>query len=247
MPAGPSLSWELPVAAFGHAVLFAILTIARCESGQEPLFKPQETIQVALAGPPKNVTRMPQKAERAPDAPRASTPDVKVPPPVPTNTDMAFKTPEAPKTQGDPSSDAKRRAMDELRRRQALQDLTAPIGKEDRLASNPEGVEGGTGSQASAGLTDPALARWAERAKRAIAGNWHPLQRDPNLVVVLLIEVEPSGRQSATPKVRTSSGVVSFDESARRAAESTPQLDRLPDKFPDGLAVELTFTLRDVQ
>jgi hypothetical protein len=246
MPAGPSLTWELPAAAFGHALLFAIVTIARCGSGgEEPLFKPQETIQVALSGAPKNVTRMPQKAERAPDAFRAPSTDVKAPPPTPTNSDMAFQTPDAPKTKGDPNAEARQKAMDELRRRQALRDLTAPLGDEDRLASNPEGVEGGSGANASAGVNDPALARWAERAKQQISANWHPLQRDPNLVVVLLIEVEASGRQSAAPKVRKSSGSVSFDETARRAAETTPNLGRLPEKFPDGLAVELTFTLRD--
>ena len=245
MPASPSLSWEILVAAFGHAVLAALVVLARCSSdGDEPLFKPQDTIQVALAGPPKNVTRMPQKAERAPDAPRAAAPDVTAPPPTPTTSDMAFQTPDAPKTKGDPNADARQKAMDELRRRAALQDLTAPVGREDRLASSPDGGEVG-GSSSQAGLNDPALARWAENAKRQIAANWSPIRADPNLVVILLIEVDASGRQTAAAKVRKSSGSVSFDESARRAAELTPQLGRVPEKFPDGLSVAITFTLGD--
>ncbi len=248
MPAGPALSWEIPVAAFGHAVLFAIVMVARCSSGEsEPLFKPQDTIQVALSGPPKNVTRMPQKAERAPDAPKASAPDAKAEPPPPNASDMAFKTPDAPKTKGDPNADARQKAIDELRRRQALQDLTAPVGKEDRLASNPDGAADSTGSTATSGLNDPALARWAENAKRQIAANWHPLQRDANLSVDVLIEVDAAGNVTGTPKIKKPSGSVSFDESARRAAELTPKLGRLPEKYADGIAVTLTFEPKDAK
>lgn len=232
MPQGASLSWEIPLAAFGHAVIFAVVTLARCSGGEEPLFKPQETIQVALAGPPKNVTRMPQKAERAPDAPRA--PDVpKAPdtPPPPNTSDMAFKTPDAPPTKGNPKADLMQKKLDELQRQRALQDLNAPVGTEDRAASNPDGSEEG-GPEATAGINDPALAKWQAEVKRRVEANWHPLlatcQANPSLAVQVAVKIDATGAPTETPRVVKSSGNVSIDESARRAVEATGRLPAPP-------------------
>lgn len=252
MAAGPALTWELPLAALGHAVLFAIVMVAKCSGGaSEPLFKPQDTIQVALSGPPKNVTRMPQKAERAPDAARAAAPDAKVEPPPPTASDMAFKTPEAPKTKGDPKADpdAMKKALDDLKRQQALADLSAPIGKENRAASSPDGGEGGDTS--SSGINDPELARWQLKARDAVGRNWHPLPQicaaNPGLEVQVRVDIDPSGKQTAAPEVVKKSGNHSFDEAARRAAELTPQLPPPPAKFSEGIGATLRFTGKECQ
>jgi TonB family protein len=252
MPAGPSLTWELPLAAFAHAVMFAIVAVARCSSGEsEPLFKPQDTIQVALAGPPKNVTRMPQKAERAPDAPKASAPDVKAPPPPPNASDMAFKTPDAPKTNGNPDAAAEmQKKLDELRRKQALQDLSAPLGKEDRAASSPDGSAEG-GDQSSLGVNDPELARWQRKARDLVGKNWHPLPQicaaNPGLATLVRVSIDAGGQQVEAAEVVQKSGNFSFDEAAKRAVEATPSLPALPEKYKDGLYATLRFTGKECQ
>ena len=243
MPAGPAVTWEILVAVFGHAVLFAAVTLARCNLGSdEPLFKPENTIEVALSGPPKNVTRMPQKAERAPDAPKAPAADPTAPPPNPN--DMAFKTPDAPKSKGDPNAaDAMQKALADLKRRQALQDLSAPIGKEDRLASSPDG--GDAGDEASSGINDPELARWKAKAKAAVEPNWHPLRSicaaNPNIKVSVTLDIDASGKLTDVPEVKAQSGNVSFDEAARRAVEKTGTLPAPPARFPDGIRATLNF------
>lgn len=251
MPVGPTISWEIPVALFAHVALAAVVTLARCSSSEEPLFKPQDTIQVALSGPPKNVTRMPQKAERAPEAPKAAMADPTVPPPPPTASDMAFKTPDAPKTKGDPNADAKRQqAIDDLRRRAALDNLSAPIGKEDRLASNPDGSED-AGDEATSGISDPELARWQLKARDKVGENWHPLPSlcaaNPGLEVIVAVDIDAAGNVEGAPAVKKKSGNGSFDEAGRRAVEATGALPKPPARFTNGLTATLRFTGKECQ
>lgn len=251
MAGGPSITWEVPAALFGHVFLAVFVMVARCSSpSDEPLFKPQDTIQVALAGPPKNVTRMPQKAERAPDAPKAAASDPKAPPPPPTNSDMKFETPDAPKTKGDPNADARQKAMDELRRRAAMQDLSADVGKEDRLASNPDG-SAEAGSEATSGVNDPELARWTQKAREAVGKNWSPLRSiclaNPGLQVLVAVDLDAAGNVQGSASVKKPSGNTSFDEAARRAVESTGSLPKPPPRFTDGLIATLKFTGKECQ
>jgi colicin import membrane protein len=250
MAGAPAVSWEFFVAGIGHVLLFGVVAFAHCAEPDAPLFKPEDTLQVALAGPPKNDTRMPQKAERAPPPPKASAPDAPTPPPPPNPSDMAFKTPDAPKTKGDPTADANRqRVLDDLRRRQAIQDLSAPEGREDRLASNPDG-SADAGSSSTAGINDPALAKWITEAKRRITPNWHPLpsllDARPKLVVIIGFEVGDDGRIAGAPEIKKSSGNRSYDESARRAVEMTVSVGKLPDKYA-GSPIALTFSPEDAQ
>lgn len=251
MSVGPSITWEIPVALLAHVLLAATVAVGRCTSAEEPLFKPEETIQVALAGPPKNVTRMPQKAERAPDAPKA--PDIpKAPdtPPPPNPSDMAFKTDQAPPVKGNPNADALQKARDELRRRQALDNLSAPIGTEDRLASNPDGSED-AGSEATSGIHDPELARWQIKAREAVSKNWHPLRSlcvaNPKLEVLVAADLDANGNVKGPPTIKKKSGNTSFDEASRRAVEATGALPKLPPRFTDGLIATLKFTGKECQ
>ncbi|MDP2312527.1 MAG: TonB family protein [Pseudomonadota bacterium] len=252
MAAGPTITWEVPVALLAHVALFAIVMVARCSSSsEEPLFKPEDTIQVALSGPPKNVTRMPQKAERAPEAPKAAASDPTAQPPPPNPSDMAFKTPDAPKTKGDPNADALQKTRDELRMRQALDNLSAPVGEVDRLASNPDGVEGDEGTTATSGLNDPELARWQVKAREKVGVNWHPLRSicvaDPTLAVLVAVDVDANGTPQGAPTIKTRSGNVSFDEAAKRAVEATGPLPKPPARFTDGLIATLKFTGKECQ
>jgi TolA protein len=63
---GPDLLASLGL----HVVLgVAVLSFGTCQGeAPAPLFRPDEIIMVEMAGPAQNLTRMPQKAERAPDS-----------------------------------------------------------------------------------------------------------------------------------------------------------------------------------
>ena len=124
---------------FGHAGMFAVAVLGRCESRHEPLFRPEDVMTVEMAGPMAEVSRMPQKAERAPDPMTGSPNATELPPPNPS--DMAFRTPDAPTTKG---IDAERQKLiDDMRRRALLDGLDdAPVGEVDRLPTGESG-EGG--------------------------------------------------------------------------------------------------------
>ncbi|MDP2306839.1 MAG: energy transducer TonB [Pseudomonadota bacterium] len=251
MPVGPSITWEIPVALLAHVALAATVAVGRCSSSDEPLFKPEDTIQVALSGPPKNVTSMPQKAERAPDAPKApDLPQAPDTPPPPNASDMALKTPDAPKVKGDPNAEKLQKAIDDLKRRAAMDNLTADVGKVDRLASSPDGSED-AGSHATSGVNDPELARWTAKAREQVGQNWHPLRSlclsNPGLEVFISVDLDANGNVLGAPTIKKKSGNTSFDEAGRRAVEATGSLPKPPAKYADGLSASMQFTGKECQ
>lgn len=248
--AGQGLSWEIPLSVLVHAVGFvAMFVVGECSHAPEPLFKDDEFMVVEMAGPALMTTRLPQKAERAPD-PSSGAPQAAVEPPPKNPSDLAFQTPDAKAPKGDPNADAKREALiNEMRRQAALRDLTAPLGTEDRLATSPEGsaTDYGTGSGA---IGDPELRKWVEKAREAAAPNWHPIptlcQANPGLEVKILVQTDGSGRPTTAPEVWKKSGNSSFDESARRAIEQTGSLPPLPAKYAGGFRGPVTFSCKDL-
>lgn len=244
------MTWEIPAAAFLHAVVFAVMFLmGNCGGAKEPLFKPEDAMIVQMAGPLK-AEGLPQLASRLPPPPKGSTTPTPTAPPPPNPSDLAFQTKDAPEEKGDPKADAKRQALiDEMRRAAALQDLSAPIGTEDRVATSPDGsAEGGTGTGIS---TDPVMGAWSEKAKKAIEENWHPLaswcQSNSKLKVDLKLSVRGDGTQGDEPAIAKASGNVSFDESARRAAQQTAKLPPLPTKYAGGIGLILNFDCHDAQ
>lgn len=239
-------SWEFLASTAVHVLGFAVVVVARCgHDASEPLFKPDEVMVVEMAGPPKNVTRLPQKAERAPD-PVAGTKGAVEPTPQ-KQSDMAFETPDA-KTKGEQTNNTEReRLLADMRRRAMLDNLDAPVGQVDRAASSPDGA--GVGGEASAGVHDPEMAKWVMAARQRVGANWHPLlaicQKEPNLTVVVKVEVEPDGRRSGDPFVGTSSGNTSFDQAALRAVEMTASLPPVPAKYPNGITASIKFVAKE--
>lgn len=227
-------SWEWPAAGFAHLLAFATVAFAQCGSHAEPLFKPEDAIIVEMSGPPAAQSRMPQKAERAPDAPKGTqAPDAVKPPPNPS--DLAL--PNAPKQEGDASADAQRDdLMAEIRKQQLLRDLTAPEGTTDRLAT---GDSSGDGAAAQAGVHDPELAKWVKSANLLLSKNFHPLPAwcgaNPTLKATAAAHVDPDGTVSEEAVIVTSSKNPSFDAACVRAYATTARLPPLPAKFPDGL------------
>ncbi len=227
-------SWEWPAAGFAHLLAFATVAFAQCGSHAEPLFKAEDAIIVEMSGPPAAQSRMPQKAERAPDAPKGTqAPDAVKPPPNPS--DLAL--PNAPKQEGDASADAQRDdLMAEIRKQQLLRDLSAPEGTTDRLAT---GDSAGTGTSAQAGVHDPELAKWVLAAQAALGKNFHPLptwcSANPDLKASAAAAIDGTGAITSDATVVQSSKNPSFDAACVRAFATTAHLPPLPPKFASGI------------
>lgn len=228
-------SWEWPAAGIAHLAMFAVVAFAQCGSHSEPLFKPEDTIIVEMMGPATQASRMPQKAERAPDVASGNPePDAVQPPPNPS--ELALPTDE--KQKGDEKSTARDDLMAELRKQQLLKDLSAPEGTVDRLATSPDASDGG-GVSAQAGVRDPELAKWVKGANALLAKNFHPLptwcSANSTLSASAAAPVDGSGAITDEAVIATSSGNPSFDAACIRAFATTGRLPPLPSKYSDGL------------
>lgn len=240
MSGPPPLTWELPAAGFMHVMGFLVVLVARCDARTEPLFRPDEVMIVEMAGPAKQITAMPQKAERAPPRPKGAEAPATEPPP-PNQSDMAIRTPDAPKIKGDPNAAERDRLLAAMRREALLNSL--PEGQEDRPETSPDGSESEASASASAGIHDPALAKWRREAEALLNANFHPLrsycQADPKLAAVAVVAVAADGRMEGDAKIVTGSRNTSIDSECLRAFTLTGRLPPTPPNR-DGLNAQLT-------
>lgn len=141
--------------------------------------------------------------------------------------------------------------MAEMRRRQLLQDMEAPVGKEDRAKTDPNGTTdpnavGNSNSVAS----KQELAVWSAAVLKVVKPNWHPIlsicQTNPALTVTIKAPVDGQGNLTAPPSVATPSGNSSVDGSALRAVEATGKLPPPPAAYANGLTAKLVFECKDV-
>ncbi|MFZ5477750.1 MAG: TonB family protein [Myxococcota bacterium] len=235
------VTWEVPASMLVHAALFALVVLARCEANSQPLFRPEDTIVVEMAGPMAAPSAMPQKAERAPEASKGA--DAVAPPP-PNPSDMAYRTPDAPQVKGDASAE-RQRLIDEMKRRALLEGLDdAPEGEVDRAASG----EAGDGGPIRPGKSDPELARWVRAVRDAVGKNWHPIaaQCAQELDVVIKIDLDGTGAKTGPAEVAEPSGNTSFDAAAMRAVEQTASLPTPPPRFAEtGLVASVRFQSKE--
>lgn len=243
-----ALSWEIPVSAVLHGVAFSVIALVGTCGGESrpPLITQDQVMMVDMAGPAKQTTALPQRAERTPDP--VSGAQTATEPPPNERSDLAFKTPDAKDTKGQKAdTDELRKLQQELARQAALKDLTAPLGTTDRMRTDPNGSsEAGTGSGA---LGDPELARWGEKVKKLVLPNFHPLPSlcggNPRLEVKVRVIVDGTGRPVELPTVQKPSGSSSFDEAARGAVERAGNLPSPPARYAAGLDTTLSFDCRD--
>ncbi len=239
----PALLLEWPAALFGHVFLVLAIWVVNMFSGPpKPLFKPDDVMEISMSGPPKSTSNMAQKAERAPDPVKGS--DALQPPPPPNQSDMAFHTPDAPPNKGQKDADiARQKIMDDLKRAEMLKDLSAPIGTQNRQASDPNGS--GDGSTASSGINDPEMAKWIKKVDDKVRPNWHPLvavcQANPKMKIGILVSLTGAGVVTDDPTVGKSSGNTSLDQSALRAVQQTGTLPALPAKYSGGITATIMF------
>lgn len=190
----------------------------------KPMINPDEVLEVALMPMPKQTTKMPQKASRTPDPVTGQPDPVKEPPLPPSNSDLALQDPNAPQKQGD-NAKSREELMEQMRRDQARKDALAALGNEDRARTDPDGVEGATGT--STGLGDPKKAAYAEKVRQAILPNLGSLQKDASLKVLVDITIDADGR-IVDRKIRTPSGDPSYDAAVDFAIRKTAQVPPPP-------------------
>jgi hypothetical protein len=242
----PALLWEWPAALFAHVfVALAIWLVSLISVPAAPLFKPDDVMVISMSGPPKS-TGMVQKAERAPDAVRGAANPTAEPPP-PNSSDMAYQTPDAKMNKGQTNADMQK-ILDDMKRQQLLKDLSAPLGTQDRAASDPNGS--GDGSTASSGINDPETAKWIKKMQEKVAPNWHPImatcQANPKLTVFVTVPMLPDGSLDGDLSIETSSGNASLDQSALRAVQQTTNLPPPPAKFTSGVNGRVKFACSEV-
>ncbi len=243
----PALLWEWPAAFLAHLLVGAtVLLLQEFAPAPAPIFKPEDVLIVSMSGPPKSDSRMVQKAERAPEPLRGAATPTTEPPPNQTS-DMAFKTPEAQVSKGQTDAELQR-IMEDMKRAQLLKDLSAPVGTQDRAASDPNGV--GDGSMATAGVNDPEVAKWQKKVDDKVKVNWHPIvstcQANPKLKVAIGISIDGQGNMVEEPTIHTSSGNSSLDQSGLRAVQQTATMPPPPPRWASGLVFSVVFECRNV-
>ncbi len=242
-----------------------ILSFGRCggDAPAPPLLRPDEIIMVEMAGPAQSVSRMPQKAERAPDPPAEAD---AAPPPEPVadapssappdelvlrdKKERAREEADARKVDAHAREEADRRRQEldrEMRRRKLVEGLEdAPVGKVDRAASSPDGSSSATGTTGS-GVKDAELARWSDGARQKVQPNWSPIRAycKPGLVTLVLVGVDGTGAVVRAPSIHQGSGNTGFDNAALRAVQSTTKLPAPPAKYAGGLNGLIQFSSKE--
>ena len=232
-------SWEWPLAGFGHVAVFGVVAISQCGAKPAPLFRPEDAIIVQLAGPPAVQSRMPQKAERAPDVVKGAASAEAPPPPNPSELSLPTDKP----VKGSEKADVKRDAlMEELRREELLKDLSAEVGKVDRARTGDNQSSDGATSQS--GVVDAQLAKWIREAQPMLDKNFHPLPAicaaNPGLMALASAPTRADGTIIGEATLQTSSKNASFDATCLRAFTSTGRLPPTPPNHPEGLEGVLT-------
>lgn len=230
----PLPSWEWPLAGFGHLAVFAVVAVSQCGAQPAPLFHPEDAIIVQLSGPPAAESRMPQKAERAPEVAQGA-PTAELAPP-PKASELSLPT-EKPVKGAEPKNVQRDALMEELKREQLLRDLTADLGTVDRARTGD--ASDTIGSTSQSGVVDPQLAKWVQAANAIVAKNFHPLPAicaaTPNIIATAAVRVAPDGSMTEEPELVMSSKNASYDASCLRAFSASGRLPPTPANHPQGL------------
>lgn len=270
-----SLSWEIVASLWLHLSAAAVLVLFdRCgPTDDEPLFKPNEVMQVQLASAPMPKADRTQRAERAPEPVAAPAPEPEpapqpTPPPAPAS-DMVLhqeedkpdpvETPEKPPEKPKDPPKAKQPPKDNTQdrtallnqaRREELVNQNAPLGTTNRQEGSPDGVEGASANPIGIGEADPVLSAYILACRDAIMPNWTPLPSmvaaHPEYEVIVQVPVAADGTLGSAKIVR-SSGDASFDRTAILAVAKTRKLPPPPDVWAASAAkgVQIRLAAKD--
>ena len=222
---------DVVVSTLLHLVLVGTLAATRsCTDDDEPLFDPDEIMEVQMVALPKSAGRNPDRATRAPaPAVAAPAPDT-----------MTYQDPSVekrPTKEHVKEQQAKRdELLRQLKRESLIRSLSnAPVGSVDRGATDPDStLEGDVWGSGVGVITDPELARYLTELRQAVIPQWAPLprliQENPGLEADIFVWLDDLGVVQ-TARVGTSSGNSSFDESCLRAVRKAGRLPIPPAKY----------------
>ncbi len=233
--------WDLLLSLLLHGTVVLFLLLGRgCIEDDQPLFDPDEIMQVQMVALPKARGRNPDRATRAPSPPPpAPVPEAAMPSPEPfaePHPSNSETRPEEPPPKAD-SRDRRADVLRQLRRSELIKDIQAPLGDVDRSATDPNSTL--SPEEAFAGLgtgapMDPDLARYQSQIRRIVLPNWTPLPRiiqdNPDLFTIVEVTLDADGKIEKTRMARPS-GNTSYDESCIRAVQKSGRLPLPPPKF----------------
>lgn len=241
-------TWEIGASLGVHALLIAALFIGEYISrpDSKPLIDPSQVMMVSAVALPKQTTRMPQRATRTPDPPKAAAPETSpTPPPPPTASDLVLHKDDAPKPAGEPEappdrSQDREELLRQAQKAQALKDMAAALGDVDRPRTDPNGVDPedvvfGSGM----GKMDKEAAAWWGKARPLIWANWTPLPSTvaahPDYATQVKVKVLADGTLTDA-EVYKGTGDPSYDRSAVLAVIKTGKVPPPPEKFAEAWA-----------
>jgi TonB family protein len=229
-----------------HAGALGIVLITQQCAPSTPLFKPEDVMIVQAVALPKSVNNwLPDKPMHTPEPVKGEvveSPEV-VPP---TASDMVIHDEAAPKPEGENRAE-RDRLLDQARKEALLRDMSTPLGPEDQVLHDPNGVDPSEAILGiGVGINDPELARWQAACRDKILPNWTPLPAvvasHPDYVVHLVVRVSANGQMS-DPEIYQSSGDPSFDQTALRAIYKTATIVPPPTEYADSAAKGVVITL----
>lgn len=233
--------------------------------GEPPPPPPQKVYEISLvaAVPQERPRSLPDKVTSAPAAPAAPE-VVKIPdpvkeaePPKPVVEEPKPPKPEPPKPEpkkpDDLGATLERLASLKTKLKSQQGNETpvpqAPVATRNRPNASDD-ASAGSRSNVREFKPDTPEGRYLGRIRTAIINAWIPNKRlareEPNLLVIVRVEITPDGRLSLpsalSAAIEKSSGNESFDQSALRAARIVAQQERFPE--PPGELAGITVGLR---
>jgi len=183
----------------------------------------------------KHSSRLPTRATRVRVNRGDTVQKSEVHEPVPVRqSDLAFNTPDAKKTEGQPDRSAERaRAVRDLQMAAALSDFDEADANRD--AASPDGSGDETIDLGGAGVRlDPELARYIAQLQRLFNEHFHPLPGivagRPDLRTRVKLTLDESGKITSYDVVGKS-GNASYDRSAESAVQGVPRVPLPPEKY----------------
>jgi TonB C terminal len=215
----------------GLAVLVGVL-LAGLWGPEE--YVPRETIEVSMVALPKSARNVPDRAARRKRA--AGADQSKVPPPV-DRSDLAFHDDQADPDPGNTDAATRQEILDQIERERMLEELNdAPDGPVDRNATDPNGVEGLDIAVLGAGVKgDPDAMRWYAQLQQMLANKFHPIQAitqgRTDLVCIVTVRADPDTGEILDYEITKSSGLLSYDEAAKRVIAEFQKLPLPPERY----------------
>lgn len=233
-----SMILPLGCSIFGHGFMVGLALLVTMISSQcspkKPIIDLDRSMEVSMVQ--KSLTKMPDRAQRAP-VPKGTaepTPEPR-PQPNPNPSDLVFEKDDAIKDVG---LDADRQAALDEMARQALLDelLDAPEGKVDRNVTDPNSTSDETINALMAGAQgDPEYARYTSKIRALVKQNFNPLQAitsaNPDIRCVLMVQADMGSGRITSVEITRGSGVAAYDESARQAIYSVGTFPLPPERF----------------